>query len=343
MLVLGHVLFHSVRQVLLGGFRVPNAVQQECAAVLQPFQQVVLAEVRRNVAGYEIRRIDQVGRTDRLVAETQVRCRIAARLFRVVGEVGLAVFVGRVADDFNRVLVGSNGTVGAQADETGLERIFVFEVQFRAYRQRGERYVVHDAYREVILRLVGLQVFVNGQHLRRGGVFRRQPVAAAYDDRRVCGAVQHVFDVEVERFAVGARFLGTVEHADSFYRFRQYVHQVFRRERTVEMYRDQAGLFAFRLHVVDRLLDRFGDRTHRDYDVFGVRIAVISERFVFPAGDFADVLHGLGHQIGDGVVEAVRRFAGLEIDVGVLGRAARYRVLRIQRPFAELGQRFGVE
>ncbi|MFR5871404.1 MAG: hypothetical protein ACLUEV_07065 [Alistipes sp.] len=77
--------------------------------------------------------------------------------FRVVGEVGLAVFVGRVADDFNRVLVGSNGTVGAQADETGLERIFVFEVQF-GLPATGERYVVHDAYREVILRLVGLQV-----------------------------------------------------------------------------------------------------------------------------------------------------------------------------------------
>ena len=109
------------------------------------------------------------------------------------------------------------------------------------------------------------------------------------------------------------------------------------------MNRDQTGLFAFRLHVVDGLLDRFGYRTHSDYDIFGIGIAVIGERFVFPSGNLADLNHRLSNEIRHGVIEFVRRFTRLEIDIGVLRGSTRYGVSRIQSSLPELGQTLPIE
>ena len=74
------------------------------------------------MAGHEVGGGHQVGRRDRQVAETQVRRGVAARFLRVIGEIGLAVLVGRAADDLDRVLVGAHRTVGAQTEEEALER-----------------------------------------------------------------------------------------------------------------------------------------------------------------------------------------------------------------------------
>ena len=342
-MVLGHIFLHRIGQMLLGRLGIPHAVEQERASVLEPLEQVVLAQIRRNVAGHEVGRVDQIGRADRLVAEAQVRGRVAARLLRVVREVGLAVFVGRVADDLDRVLVGAHRAVGAQADEAGLERAGVVEMQLRSYGQRGESHVVDDAHREVVLRLVGLQVLVDGQHLGRGRVLRRKAVASADDQRGVFAAVEYLLDIQIQRLAVGSGFFRAVEHADSLDRSGQHVEQVLRRERTVEVNGDETCLFALAAHVIDRFLDRFVHGAHGYDDVFGIRVAVVGERLVLASGDRADLLHRVGHHVGYGVVELVRGLAGLEVDVGVLSRAARDGVLRIERALAESVQRFTVE
>ena len=72
-------------------------------------------------------------------------------------------------------------------------------------------------------------------------------------------------------------------------------------------------------------------RTHGDDDFLGVGRAVVVEEMVGAAGDAADVAKIAFHDLRHGVVEAVGGFASLKIDVAVLHRTAKARMLRIQR------------
>ena len=347
-LVLGQIGFHVVRQRGAGGSRVVHRVEQERTAGFQPFQHVVLIDVRRHVARHEVGRGDQVGRSDRQVAETQVRRGVTARFLRVVREVCLAVLVRRTADDLDRVLVGPYRTVGTQAEEERLERTGLCERNLLAHGQRAEGHVVHDAHRKLVLGLVGPEVGEHGQHLRRRGVFGRKAVAAADDERFAVGrnilAVGKCLDdIQVERVAVCTRFLSTVEHTDALHRFGQHLAQVFHREGTIEVNGHDAHLPATGVQVVDRLPEGFGHRTHRNHDVLGVLGPVVYEGLVLAAGDLRNLAHRLGDHVGHGVVEAVGGLAGLEIDVGVLRRTAGHGVLGVERTLAEGLERVAVE
>ena len=344
-LVLGEEDLHVVGQRRAGGLGVVHRVQQERTAGLQALQHVVLVNVRGNVAGHEVGGGHQIGRRDGQVAETQVRRGVTARFLRVIGEISLAVLVGRAADDLNRVLVGTHRTVGAQTEEERLERAGLRQRDLLADGQRTERHVVHDTHRELILGLVHLQVLEHGQHLRRGGVLRRKSVAAADDERFLVARAgcERLDDIQVEGIAVGSRLLRAVEHADALHALGKHSHQVFHRERTVEVYGDDTHLLAFGRQIIDRLLEGLGHRTHRNDDVLGILGTVIDERLVVAAGDLRNLLHGVGHHVGHGIVELVRSLARLEVDVGVLGRTAGHGVLGVQGPVAERFQGVAVE
>ena len=184
-LVLREEDLHVVGQRSARGGCVVHRVEQERTAGLQALQHVVLVHVRGHVARHEVGRGHQIGRRDGQVAEAQVRRGVAARLLRVVGEIGLAVLVGRAADDLDRVLVGTHRAVGAQAEEEGLERAGLGERNLLAHGQRTEGHVVRDTHRELVAGLGGREVPVHGEHLRRRGVLRRKTVAAADDERLV--------------------------------------------------------------------------------------------------------------------------------------------------------------
>ena len=109
------------------------------------------------------------------------------------------------------------------------------------------------------------------------------------------------------------------------------------------MHGDDTHLFALGHQVVDRLLDGLGHRTHGDDHVLGVLRAVVDERLVVASRDLRNLLHGVGHHVGNGVVELVRSLARLEIDVGILGRTARNGVFGVQSAGAELLQGVAVE
>ena len=51
---------------------------------------------------------------------------------------------------------------------------------------------------------------------------------------------------------------------------------------------------------------------------------------IFTTRDLAQFLHVFGHDVGQRVVVLVLQLAGLEVDVGVLGGAARDGVLRVE-------------
>ncbi len=64
-------------------------------------------------------------------------------------------------------------------------------------------------------------------------------------------------------------------------------------------------------------------------------MAHIVEGAVGAAGDAFDLLHGLRHNVGEGFVEGINALAALEIDVGVLGRAALMGMFRVHGVLAE--------
>ncbi len=66
---------------------------------------VVHVQVSLYVACHEVGGVHQICGTDGLVAEAKVRAGETARLLGVVGEICLAVLVGVVADNLDRVLV----------------------------------------------------------------------------------------------------------------------------------------------------------------------------------------------------------------------------------------------
>ena len=72
-IVLCKVLLYLVRQVLSQFFAFPDRVQQERTVLTQTAGNVVHVQISLNMASYEVRRIYQVSRTDRSIAETQVR------------------------------------------------------------------------------------------------------------------------------------------------------------------------------------------------------------------------------------------------------------------------------
>ena len=71
------------------------------------------------MACHEIRGVYQICGTDRTVTETKVRAGETARLLGVVCEICLAVLIGVVADNLDRVLVCANGAVCTKTVELG--------------------------------------------------------------------------------------------------------------------------------------------------------------------------------------------------------------------------------
>ena len=117
MLLVDQLLLHLARQPLPDLVGRVGRVQQEDRPVrrvlehVDPFQELEL------MAGDEPGLRDQIGRPDRTRARAQVGDRRRARLLGVVDEVALHVQIGLFPDDLDRVLVGADGAVGAEAVE----------------------------------------------------------------------------------------------------------------------------------------------------------------------------------------------------------------------------------
>ena len=295
------------------------------------------------MASYEIGSSYQIGRSDRVVTETQVRRGVTARLLRVIREVCLAVLVGRATDDLDRVLVSTYGTVSTQTEEQSLERTLLSQRDLLSNGQRSERNVINDTYGELVLRLGCCQVLVNGQHLCGSCILRRQTVATTDDHRARLAIVECVLNIEVERLACCTRLLRAVEYADALHALRHYVEHVFCREGTVEVNGDNTNLLALLVQVINHLLQGLGNRTHRYNDLLSILSTIVGEGLVLTTGDLRDLLHSVGNHIGNCIVETVCSLTSLEIDIGVLSRTASYGVLGVEGACAELSQSLTIE
>ncbi len=150
-IVFGEITLDMVGKVLCKFFAVPYGVEQECAAVTQTTGNVVHIEVSLNVACHEVRGVYQICGTDRTVTETKVRAGETARLLGVVCEICLAVLIGIVADNLDRVLVCANGAVCTKTVELGFVGGGITQCHFSYHRQRSEGNIVFYAEGKVIL------------------------------------------------------------------------------------------------------------------------------------------------------------------------------------------------
>ena len=341
--VLGQICLHVVRQRAAGRLGIVRRVQEERTALLQALQYIILIYIRRNVASHKVGRRNQIRRRDRVITETEVRRGVTTRLLRVIREVSLAILVGRTTDNLNRVLVGTYRTVGTQTEEQTLERTGLGHRDLLAYGQREVRYIVHDTYREVILRLGLLHVLEYGQHLGGRRILRRETVAATDDLGLNLLAVEHRLHVHIERLALGTGLLRAIQHANLLHRSGNYIEEILLREGTIEVYGDKTHLLALSAQVVDRLLDGLRNRTHGNNHVLGLGVTVVNERSILTTRDGRNLLHRLGYHVRHCIVELVASLTSLEIDIGVLSRTTRYGVLGIERSSAELLQRLAIE
>ena len=334
--LLGQQLLHGCGQLslqLLGG---PGAVEQEGAALLQRGDHVVHGDVRRVVAGDEVGRVDQIGALDRLVAKAQVGHGDAAGLLGVVGEVCLNILVGVIADDLDGVLVGADGAVRAQTVEHAGHGAGRCSVDGLAQLQRGVGHVVGDAHGEVVLRLVLGQVVVHS--LDHGGVELLGAQAVAAADHLDVGAArlkQRGAHVQIQGLAQGAGLLGAVQNGDLLAARRNSAQEVLHGEGTIEVHLDQAQLLALGCQVVDGLFDGVAAGAHADDHALCIGCADVVEGLVVAAGQLANLLHDLGDDVRSGLIELVRSFAALEVDVRVLRGALLMGMIGVQAALAE--------
>ena len=285
------------------------------------------------MAGDEVGVIDQVGRTDRLRAETQVRHGDRARLLGVVHEVALGPEVSALTDDLHRRLVRADRAVRPQAEKDRLHlvaRTWVAEGVIDGEAQIGD--VVVDADSEVALRSSFGQLVEDRLDHRRRHLLGRQAVAPAdhswrlLERRRVrvhrLGEGRD--DLQVERLTHRARLLGAIEHRDRPNGRRQRGDQLRGRERVEQPQAQQPDVVAGGVEGVDRLLNRSGGRPHHDDCSVGIGGAVVVDQAVVPAGAGLQLVHDLLDDARYGEVEGVARLPRLEEHVRVLSGAAHH-------------------
>ncbi len=130
------------------------------------------------MTGHELRRLDQVRLADQFLAETNVRYRDRTRLLGIIDKIALGVVVRVLADNLYRVFVRTNGTVGAESVEETSEILALdLEREIRIERSHGD--VVLDPDREMILRILKLQVIENSLGHRRIEFFGAESVTSA--------------------------------------------------------------------------------------------------------------------------------------------------------------------
>ena len=113
--------FHVSRQPFLQLSAGMAAVQQEDASVLELGDYVVLSDVALVVTCDEVRMLHIIGALHRLAAEAEMGLGDAEGFLGVVFEIRLSVHAGKVADDMDGILVGTDGTVAAESPELAAE------------------------------------------------------------------------------------------------------------------------------------------------------------------------------------------------------------------------------
>ena len=317
--------------------RRPRRVQKELAAFFQIAHHVVTGDVRGVMAGDEVRRVDEIGRLNGGLAESQMRNGDAAALLGIVEEISLRVHIGVIADDLDGVFVRADRAVRAETVELTADRARGRGVVLFGEVERRVGEIVVNTHGEVVFGFFLFKVLVNRVDHRGVELFGAEAVSAAHHlDVRHALFEQSGAYVEVQRFAQRAGFLRPVEHREFFHGLGQRRDERVHGERAVQPYFQHADLMPFLVHSVDGFFDGFRAAAHDDGNVFRVGRAHVIEEVIFSARQGGDLVHHLLHDGGGGFVILVRRFAVLEVDVRILRRAFLNRMFGVERACAEI-------
>ena len=241
-----------------------------------------------------------------------------------------------VTDDLDGVLIGANGTVGAQAVELAADGAFGSGVEQLAHGQAGAGHVIHNAHGEVVLHFA-IQVGKHGLHMGGGELLGAQAIAAAHHlDVVAAGLGEGSAHIQVERLAQRAGFLGAVQHGDLLAGGRNSRDEVLHGEGTVQVALDHAHLFAHGNHLGHGFVGHVAAGAHGDDNLFRVGSAHIIEQVIVAAGQLAHLRHGLLDNLGHSQVILVASLTALEINVGVLGGTGLMGMIGVQAAGAEL-------
>ncbi len=163
------------------------------------------------------------------------------------------------------------------------------------------------------------------------GILGAQTVAAADDGHVVpTGLGQSHDNVLVQRLALGAGLLGTIQNRDLLGGSGNGLQQLLGAEGTEQANLHNANLLAVSVQVVDDLVDNVVDGTHGHDDAVGIGRAVVVEQLVVGAQLLIDLVHVLLDHCGQSVVVLVAGLTVLEEDVVVLVGAAHGGTLGVQ-------------
>ena len=313
-----------------------GTVQQERSSLDGRGQHVKLFDENRLMAGNEVGLADEVGSLDGTGAESQVRDRNRTGLLRVIDEVALGVERCVLADDLHRVLVGTDCSVAAKPEEDRSGDVVALGGEGGIVVQAQVRHIVVDTDGEVVLRF-RLGSFVENA-LDHGWCefFGRQAVATADHAREITGpALGDSGDqVEVKGLAEGTGLFRPVQGDDGLHRLGKRGDEGLGIEGAVEADLDEADLFALGCQEIDALFNHSGTRAHGDDNTICVRGTDIIEKVVFATCQLAEFVHRFLDNSRSLVVERVACFPCLEEDVGVLGSAAEFRLVRVKGSIA---------
>ena len=259
----------------------------------------------------------------------------ATRLLRVVREVSLAVLIGVVTNDLHRVLVGTHGTVRAQAIELSLEQAVATHRNLFDLRQRGKGNIVDDTHGEVVLRHGEFQVVEHRDDLGRSGIGRTETITATNDKRLARIIVEGALHVEIQRLTLRSGLLGAVEHSNALCRCGDSLADSLDRERTIEMDSHHTDLLTLLGKVVDSLAGRLCGRTHQNDDVLSIRSTIVVEEVILTTCNLGNLSQVLLNYLGYCVVVLVASLAMSEEGLRVLGSTTCVRTLRAHGTVAE--------
>ena len=231
------------------------------------------------MTGHEIRRRDEIRRTNRLRPEAQMRNRDGPGFLRVINEVALRIIVGVLADDLDGFLVRADRAVRAEPVEQRAHHLRRFDRKFRVHREARVAHIVHDADREMILRLRDGEIVEHGLDHRRGEFLRGQTVATADNFgrpgelRRPVGSRfrEGIDHIEIQRLAVAPGSLVRSSTAIALDRGRQRGDEAIHIQRTIQPDFQHPRLRAAQVQRVHRLMHRFATGAHQDDHALRIR------------------------------------------------------------------------
>ena len=338
----GQLSLHGCRKNFFQVFFLPWRVQEENTARFEAAEQVIFINIGRTMAGDIVSLADEVRLTDRIFAETEMGNGDAAGFLGVIGEVALGIHIGMITDDLDGTLVGTYGTIRAEAPEFAGNQ---FAGHFRNRNgSKGEiGHIIHDGKGEVVTRVFCLQVFIDSHDIFRNDVLGAQTITAAAHFDISAGRSNCGNHIHVERFADGTGFTGTVEDGNLLYCVRQLGEEMFHGERTIEMNIQDAHFFSMGIEGIGDVFADIGDRTDSDHYAVCIGGAIVIEKMIRPAGDGGNLVHVFLNDIRKGIVEGVGRFTMLEINIRVFSGAADDRMIRIKGAGPEFGEGFLVD